>query len=271
MTASDLPLLLEPDVLEAHLEDPGILVVDLSRADVHRQLHVPGAVLLDYASIVTNRPPVAGLLPEPVHLAGVLSGIGLSPDTHVVAYDEEGGGKAARLLWTLEVVGHQHMSLLNGGLHAWANEGHALETELRTPAATRYPVTLCDGPVADRGYIAGRLHAPGTTLLDARSAEEYGGMKRYAQRGGHIPGAVHLEWTQTMDPARNLRLRSPEELHALLGERGITPEQEVISYCQTHHRSSHSYVMLRTLGYERVKGYPGSWSDWGNAPDTPIE
>jgi len=92
-----------------------------------------------------------------------------------------------------------------------------------------------------------------------------------AARGGHIPGAVNMDWVLAMDKARDLRLRSPEELRRMLERRGVTPDKEVIVYCQTHHRSSHTYVMLKSLGYPRIRGYPGAWSAWGNRRDTPVE
>ena len=100
-------------------------------------------------------------------------------------------------------------------------------------------------------------------LVDVREVEEF------AQ--GHIPGAVNMEWLLAMDQALNLRFKSPDELRALLAERHVTPDKEVIVYCHTHHRSAHTYMVLKSLGYERVRGYPGSWSDWGNAADTPVE
>ena len=108
-------------------------------------------------------------------------------------------------------------------------------------------------------------------LLDARTADEYNGVRRFAERGGHIPGAVHFDWVTGMDPTRNMRMHSAERLLEELAKRGITPDKEVITYCHTHHRSSYSYMMLKILGFKQIKGYPGSWSDWGNRQDTPIE
>ena len=108
-------------------------------------------------------------------------------------------------------------------------------------------------------------------LLDARSTDEYLGSKRFAERGGHIPGAVNLDWMQTMDRNRGLRFKPAEELRTMLTSLGVTPDREVVCYCQSHHRSAHSCMMLKSLGFARVRGYPGAWSDWGNSPDTPIE
>ena len=106
--------------------------------------------------------------------------------------------------------------------------------------------------------------------LDARSPGEYDGTTVRSARGGHIPGAVHYEWTRAMDRTRNLRLRPLAELTDELALQGITPGHEVVTYCHTHHRSAYSYAVLRILGYARVRGYPGSWSDWGNREDTPV-
>ena len=154
---TELPLLLEPEILEQHLGDDGLLVVDLGKPDTYRQLHVPGAVFLDYGRIVAMNKPVMGLLPDDATLHSVFSAAGISRDTHVVAYDDEGGGKAARLLWTLECAGHKHLSLLNGGLHAWANEGHPHENTPVTPTAAEYTVEHNDAPCADSRYIMQHL------------------------------------------------------------------------------------------------------------------
>ncbi|QIT55193.1 sulfurtransferase [Aquisalimonas sp. 2447] len=273
MTQSLLPLLAEPEQLREKLDDPRLLIVDLSDEGTYSQGHIPGAVHLTYAWLVRKTPPALGLLPDEKALSDVLSEIGLTPEHHVVAYDNEGNGRAGRLLWTLDVCGHRQWSLLNGGSHAWFNEGHPVETGVNRPAPSNYTVSLPErpAPLADKEWILRHLDDDGVAILDARSPGEYDGSDVRSARGGHIPGAVNLEWTRALDRERNLRLLPAETLQAMLAERGIRPDQEVVTHCQTHHRSSLTYVMLRALGYERVRGYAGSWSEWGNDPEAPVE
>lgn len=272
MPQPQLPRLLEPADLKPHLGSENFLIVDLGRAETYAQAHVPGAVHLDYARLVAARPPVLGLLPEPSSLSAVLGAIGLTPESHVIAYDDEGGGAAARLLWTLDAIGHTRHSLLNGGLHAWLNERlpASQEPTVANPLAFEARVQN-PAVIADKDYILNRLRDPGVILLDARTPAEYRGEKRRAERAGHIPGAVNFEWINALDRAHNLRLKPEAELRAALEALGVTPDREIIAYCQTHHRSAHTYQVLKILGYPRVRGYPGSWSEWGNRDDTPVE
>ena len=271
MKRSGLPLVIEPDELQVALGDEQILVVDLSQAQFYHQSHIPGAAHIDYARLIATKPPVMGLLPDVTLLSALFSSLGLTATTHVVAYDNEGGGKASRLLWTLDVAGHSRYSLLNGGFNAWRNEEHPVDTRPAATITQPYTPHLNNKEaIADKQYILAHLNTPNTCLVDCRSPAEYAGRYLRAKRGGHIPGAVNIEWTRALDPQHHMRIKPKEELAALYRLAGITDDKLVIVYCQTHHRSALSYIVLKSLGYH-VRGYPGSWSEWGNDPDTPIE
>ena len=265
----DLPLIVEPEQLAASLDAKNLLIVDLCNPQTPAQ--VPGAVRLAYAGLIASRMPVGGLLPAAGQLSSVLSAVGLTSAHHVVAYDDEGGGKAGRLLWTLDMLGHPGASMLNGGIHAWANEDYPLAEAPARSTVSHYEAQILGDAAADKDYILGRINSPDVVFLDTRTPEEYQGINVRAERGGHIPGAVNFNWVNAVDQERNLRLRRAEELRPLLEAAGATPDKEVIAYCQTHHRSSHTYVVLKSLGYPRIKGYPGAWSEWGNLADTPVE
>lgn len=272
MSDQFLPLLVEPEQLETLLGDQRLVLVHISKPERYAQFHIPGAVFVEGAGYVRVEKPVAGLLPEAGHFGQLLVSLGISRHSHVVCYDDEGGGWASRFLWTLDVAGHDDFSLLNGGLIAWVNEGFPISQQAEAPAAGNYNnPTWRQEPVADTEYIRSRLGDPDLGLLDARTPQEFSGEKRFAEHGGHIPGASLLNWTDTMDQNRNLRLKPAEQLNAMLEQRRLSSDKEIICYCQTHHRSSLAYIMLKSLGYPRVKGYPGSWSAWGNRSDTPKE
>jgi thiosulfate/3-mercaptopyruvate sulfurtransferase len=271
MTTSRFPLVIEPDQLQPELDTPNLLIVDLCKPDTYAKLHIPGAVHLGYAQLVAMRKPVMGLLPDEASLSQLFSHLGLTPDTHVIAYDEEGGGAAARLLWTLDAIGHHKASLLNGGLHAWLNEGHPVDNTPVQPEPSKYKAHIDETPIADQAFILRHLNDHGVALLDSRSPEEYRGERKFAEHAGRIPGAVNLDWFNVMDKERNMRLKPEAELRALMEERGLTNDKTIVTYCQGHHRSALTYFVLKVLGYPNIKGYPGSWSDWGNAEDLPIE
>ena len=273
---SPLPLVIEPEALQPILGDENILIVDLSNHKQYSQAHIPGAVFIDYGHIVGMNQPYTGLLPEAERFAHILNLLGISANTQIVAYDEEGGGKAARLIWTLHAMGHHKAGMLNGGLIAWYREKFPLSNEHVTsepnPSDQQYKVDFTLQPVvADTEYIKDNLENNTVGLLDARSIDEFTGTAKYAQKTGRIPGAKHFEWTRGMDVEANYRLLPKEKLQPMLDELGLTRDKEIIVYCQSHHRSALSYLMLKYLGYEKVRGYPGSWSEWGNRSDTPVE
>jgi thiosulfate/3-mercaptopyruvate sulfurtransferase len=270
MTGLLLPLVVEPETLEAHLADEDLLVIDLGPRDVYEDLHVPGAVHLDHRRLSSGEAPATGGLPDEDALAEVLTDIGLEPRHHVVAYDDEGGGWASRLLWILDVVGHRRHSLLNGGLCAWLTEGHPTEEDERAPGSPGAAFSCSRRAWVDKAELLARLGDPRVAIIDSRTPGEYAGRDVRAARGGHVPGAVNLDWQSTIDRARRLRLKPEPVLRETLEGLGVTPDKEVIVYCQTHHRSSHTYVMLKALGYPSVRAYPGSWAEWGNSPETPV-
>ncbi len=268
---SKLPILVEPEQLAESLDSPGLVVVDLSDAPLYAQQHIPGAIWLEYPRLLSSNPPVMGLLPDEESLSRLLGELGITPDTHVVAYDNETSNKACRFLWTLDVAGHRNFSLLNGGLGAWVKEGHPVDDQPFSNTPAEYPVRYQDEHRADKNYILTHLNDPDVVILDTRTPAEYAGTDKRAYRAGHIPGAINVEWTQAIDRQNNMKFKPAETLRELYETAGATPDKEIIVHCQTHQRSSHTYIVLKSLGYPRIKGYPGSWSEWGNDPDTPIE
>lgn len=267
-----LPVVVAPEDLLQHLEHPRLLLIDLSEPPSYAQRHLPGAVNLPYQNIIRAEPPAMGLMPTEARLSEVLAGIGLTEDSHVVAYDSEGNGRASRLLWTLDVLGHDAFSLLDGGLAGWIAAGGPVESGSVDPRPSRYQARVRKPDVlADADYIRSHLDDPDVVILDTRSPGEYSGADQRAARAGHIPGAVNFEWTRSMDPQRDRRFLPEQQLRSMLAELGVTPDKEVITHCQTHHRSAHTYVLLKQLGFRHLRGYPGSWSEWGNREDTPVE
>lgn len=272
MSRSELPLLLEPEAVHALLEhqrdSDNLRLVDLSSQAQYLQAHVPGAVYLAPAR-TTSPAPRPGLLPSLEQLTDLLGDLGHHPDLHYIVYDDEGGGWAGRFIWLLDSVGHIRYSYLNGGIKAWLQAGLPTETHPHQARRSDPKLTLDDRATISLDTLMAQLDSPELVVWDARSPAEHRGEKVFAARGGHIPGAINFEWTAGMDPQQGLRLRQDlaEQLHSL----GITPDKDIITHCQTHHRSGFTYLAAKILGYPRVRAYAGSWSEWGNHPDTPVE
>lgn len=260
---------LSAENIDAIMRDDGVRIVDMRLPDAYAGGHLPGAIAIDYADLVERRPPILGLLPSIEHLRAVMSRAGLKSTHDIVAYDDEGGGRACRLLWTLDVLGHKgRLILLDGGYAAWKTTGAEPHLQVASPEATQYDVDFLPTATATLETIREHINDPRFRFLDARSSGEYLGTIVRAQRGGHIPGAIHLEWSETMTPDR--RMKPPSTLQNLYAMKNITPDHNIVTYCHSHHRSAHSYFVLKWLGFPSVSGFAGSWSEWGNRSDVPV-
>ncbi len=267
---ADLPLLLEPEQLANLLPLDNILIIDQSKAETFAEGHIPGAVHLDFKRLQRPGTPVPGLLPEVADLEAVFSELGLTPDTHVICSDDEGGGWAGRLIWVLDCIGHTKYSYINGGIVAWRQAGLPQETGTVTPQASDYKITAINPDATfTKAQVLDNLGKPDFAIWDARSAAEYTGEKVISARGGHIPGAVNYEWTRGMDKDRGLRINDLDAFRTLLSGLGIDETKRIATHCQTHHRSGYTYLVGKILGFD-IRGYAGSWSEWGNDENTPV-
>ncbi len=266
-----LPYITESEELLANLSAANLLIVDLGSTEEFHRGHIPGAVHMDAGLLRLGTPPAPGLLPSAENLQQVLRTAGMHNHSHVIAYDHDYNVNACRFLWTLEAVNHGSQSLLNGGMTAWIDGKLPVEVISGTPHAGTFAIEMRGEVIADKKYVVDSLNNPDVIILDARSPDEYNGLKSPSLRKGHIPGSINLNWLDTIDSDRSRRFKSHEDLMKLLKDREIYQDREIIVHCQTHQRSSHSFVMLRSLGFKNIRGYAGSWSEWGNDPSLPID
>ena len=263
-------ILIEPEQLAACLDEKDVLVIAVCVKKTFDDGHIPGSVLIEPSKLIKGEKPAIGKLPNIEELETLFSSIGLTENRHVIAYDDEGGGWAGRLIWTLDVLGHSNYTLLNGGIIAWRNEGFRVSVDSIAPQVSKFKAEFKKDAIADMGDVLNSINDDNTIVWDARAPEEYDGSKVTALKNGHVPGAINLDWVHMMDSNNNLKIRDLEEIRAQLDQLGITNQVKVITHCQTHHRSGLTYFVGKLLGLN-IRAYDGSWSEWGNDPETPVE
>ena len=245
------------------------LVIDLRPAEEFAVSRIPGAVHLDLwgvSLIDTSEAPLRAFMWMIGHLFSLR---GVTPERPVVVYEDDSGLRAARAWWFLEYLGHPNTKSLDGGVKAWTHAGNKLTTAVTKPVQSDWHGSPDPAKVASWRDVFDRLGKPATAIVDTRSDAEYFGEAVRAKRGGAIPGAVHLEWKQNL--TSDGRYTPPAELREMYAALGVTPDREAITYCQGGYRAAHSYVALRLAGFENVRNYTGSWKEWGDREDLPIE
>lgn len=263
-------ILVEPQQLASHLGNEDILVVAVCMQKDFNDGHIPGAILIEPSKLIRGESPAVGKLPDVQSLEKLFSSIGLRENIRIIAYDDEGGGWAGRLIWTLDVLGHSNYALLNGGIIAWRNEGLPISVQSVSPLITEFKATINRDVIADMNDVLNSINDENTVVWDARAPEEYNGTKVTASKNGHVPEAISLDWMHMKDLNNNSKLRDLNEIRSKLAALGITNQVKVITHCQTHHRSGLTYFVGKLLGLN-ISAYDGSWSEWGNHPDTPVE
>ncbi|MFV1872694.1 MAG: sulfurtransferase [Oleiphilus sp.] len=268
-----MTLLIEPDTLQNALDlttDDDIIIVDLGSQERFLQAHIPNAQLVTPSETQAG-PPIPGFAPSDAQLTELMQRIGLQANSHVVVYDDEGGGWAGRFIWLLDEIGHTKYSYLNGGIHAWIAAGLTVEQMAKPNKLSNIIVQNMHSHSVSVEQVIASLDNNSLQVWDARSPKEYTGEKVNAAKGGHIPGALNYEWTNAMDQTRNLRLKPFDQLLQEITAAGISPEKDTITHCQSHHRSGLTYLIAKLLDFKSIKAYPGSWAEWGNHEATPTE
>ena len=272
------PVLVSTDWVAEHLDDPGVVVAEVDEnPDLYDEGHIPGAIKLHWKDDLQD--PVERDLVDKASFEQLLGSRGIGNDTVLVLYGDKNNWFAAYAYWYVKTYGHKDVRILNGGRQKWIDEDRALTTDVPSPEPVSYAAAERNESIrAYRDQVRDWLGASGRALVDVRSPGEYAGdliappgyEQEGAQRGGHIPTAASIPWaTAVRDDGT---FKSAEELAELYGAKGVTPDKEVVAYCRIGERSAHTwFVLSELLGYENVRNYDGSWTEWGNLVDVPIE
>ena len=265
--------LLTPDALEAMMAEQEVKIFDLRDAEDYEAGHIPGAMNINNKEFENPDNPVDGEIATVEQFEALMSSYGVTSDDVIVTYASASKPQMApRLIWTLQVYGHTNTYLLDGHYEQWEQSGKEIETGA-APAVepSEYKVISADDHSINVGKDAVINKSEDTVLLDARPTAEYLGetVSEGNARGGHIPGAVNVPYMSTVD--ENGLFYDVDYLTDLYSSVGVTPDKEIIVYCQRGHRASHSWFVLEhILGYDNVKVYDGSMMEWSNLMDQPI-
>jgi thiosulfate/3-mercaptopyruvate sulfurtransferase len=270
------PVLVTTDWLAEHLGDEGIVVGEVDEnPDLYDEGHIPGAIKLHWREDLED--PVERDLVEKDAFEQLMGSRGISNETTIVLYGDKNNWFAAYAYWYLKIYGHEDVRILDGGRQKWIDESRELTTDEPQVSAASYSARDRDETIRAR-RDAVRETIGRDALVDVRSPQEYSGEliaapgyeQEGAQRAGHIPTAQSIPWAQAVKDDGTFK--SADELRELYGAKGITPDRSVTAYCRIGERSAHTWFVLRELlGYEDVRYYDGSWTEWGNLIDVPIE
>jgi thiosulfate/3-mercaptopyruvate sulfurtransferase len=272
------PVLVTTDWLAEHLGDEGVVVAEVDEnPDLYDDGHVPGAIKLHWRDDLED--PVERDLVEKEEFERLMGERGISNETTLVLYGDKNNWFAAYAYWYLKIYGHEDVRILDGGRQKWIDERRELTTDAPAPGQATYRAQERDESIrAYRDAVREAIGQSGKALVDVRSPQEFAGEliappgyeQEGAQRGGHIPTAQSIPWAQAVGDDGTFK--TPDDLRALYEGKGVTPDKEVTAYCRIGERSAHTWFVLRELlGYENVRNYDGSWTEWGNLVDVPIE
>lgn len=265
-------LLISAGELSEKLQENDLKIVDM-RSSGFEDGHIPGAINIPGpGALVDMNHNVDHFLVNSETFAQIMGEAGISQSDDLIIYDDGPGLGSARLFYALELYGHEgNINVLNGGFASWNHYDLPVDQGSGTAfASVSYETDRKEELVCDVAYISERMGSDDFVLFDARSSEEHTGENVRAERGGHIPGSVHIEWSDAISDDGIPYFKSAQEIHDMLAAKGITPDKEVVPYCQSNVRGSHVYFTLRLMGYDSVRPYEGSWSEYGNLDGAPI-